>query len=182
MHYGAQPSRILSAKATALCVCARACVHACMHACVWHLPHHGGIFSRNEFSSAAILCLLVQAALDASQVYAQSSLGCEVVMVRQPMAEREERPREADNQTLLWREQSYTAVMYDREWVGVVSMIYGVTRTSTSTHSHAHSRKRACTHARTQAHTSGPGSIHIRSIPVSSRPRKNGKNGKNEGK
>ena len=29
---------------------------------------------------------------------------------------------------------------------------------------------------------SGPGSIHIRSIPVSSRPRKNGKNGKNEEK
>ena len=48
-----------------------------------NLPWHGGVFSSTQFSPVAVLCLLVQASLDAGQVYAQSSSDCEAVRVRQ---------------------------------------------------------------------------------------------------
>ena len=61
-----------------------------MSVCVYahancQLPHHGGVFSCNQFSPAAVLCLLIQASPGAGQAYAQPSSGCEAVRVRRPM-------------------------------------------------------------------------------------------------
>ena len=67
-----------------VCVGVRARVRARAHMCVCAnclLPRHGGVFSHNQFSPTAVLCLLVQASLDADQACAQSSSRCVCVCV-----------------------------------------------------------------------------------------------------
>ena len=63
---------------SAVCVCVCVCANC-------QLPRHGGVFSCNQFSPVAFLCLLVQASLHAGLVYVQSSSLCEAVRVKRPM-------------------------------------------------------------------------------------------------
>ena len=48
------------------CVCVCVCVCVCANC---QLPCHRGVLSCNKFSPAAVVCLLVQASLDASRAY-----------------------------------------------------------------------------------------------------------------